>query len=220
MIWGSWFPGILRWCCCLKLQSTKKKSSARHVYFIWRTYTECHFHSFRPQNFKTQRVSSLGIQKVSTDLWLLKNVAEICCILRNSSDSDNNLVAYVFGFFPISVSSLILLSRFLKDSLKCTTSKSKNLGHRMTKGDWLWSRESYLMCKAPSAFYFWILFWYPLQQRWSPGLSTVEYTIKFWASLCWPNTINPFDLLSSGKEMLRIHNAWEILWQCLTTFMI
>lgn len=152
----------------------QKKSSARHAYFIWRTYTECHFHSFRPQNFKTQRVSSLGIQKVSTDLWLLKNVAEICCMLRNSSDSDNNLVAYVFVFFPISVSSLILLSHFLKDYLKCTTSKSKNLGHRMTKGDWLWSRENYLMCKAPSTFYFWILFWYPLQQRWSPGLSTVE----------------------------------------------
>lgn len=94
-----------------------------HGYLICRSYTECLFHSFRPHNFKTQKVSSLDIQEVSTDLWLLKNVAEICCILRNSSDSDNNVAAYVFGFdgfvvffFNISVSSLILLSQLLKDS--------------------------------------------------------------------------------------------------------
>lgn len=91
---GYW-DGVAVW----NSKASKKKSSAMHVYLIWRSYIECHFHNFTPQNFKTQRVSSLGIQEVSTDWWLLKNVAEICCILRNSSDSDINVVAYVFVFF-------------------------------------------------------------------------------------------------------------------------
>lgn len=36
-----------------------------------------------------------------------------------------------------------------------------------------------LMYKAPSAFYFGIIFWYSLQQRWSPIFSTIESPSSF-----------------------------------------
>lgn len=64
---GYW-DGVAVWIS----KASKKKSCAMHGYVIWRSCTECHFHSFRPQYFKKQRVSSLDIQEVSTYLCLLK----------------------------------------------------------------------------------------------------------------------------------------------------